>query len=105
MAKVVTLWIIRSGERIPRFITPYPAYVPMQFRLLDVVVLNRDLAREGLRKGDLGTVVELYPPDGLEVEFVTGSGRSKALVAVEARDIRSPGDGDVFAVRPAPTPD
>jgi hypothetical protein len=38
------------------------------------IVLDRDLPAHGLRKGDLGAVVQVYEPDGLEVEFVTASG-------------------------------
>ncbi len=76
----------------------------MQFKLLDTVVLDRDLPAEGLRKGDLGTVVEVYEPNAFEVEFVTGSGRTQALVSVEEADIRAPGDGDLLAVRPVNTP-
>ncbi len=53
----------------------------MELQVLDTVVLTRDLSEHGLRTGDLGTVVELYAPDGLEVEFVLASGKTKALVA------------------------
>ena len=52
----------------------------MRYRLLDTVVLDRDVPEHGLRRGDLGAVVEVYEPDGVEVEFVTASGRSAALV-------------------------
>ena len=40
----------------------------LDYKLLDTVVLARSLPDHGLIEGDLGTVVELYPPDGLEVE-------------------------------------
>lgn len=39
----------------------------MMYRVLDTIVLNCDLPDHGLRKGDLGAVVEVYEPDGLEV--------------------------------------
>ena len=58
----------------------------MTYRLLDTVVLNRDLPEHRLRRGDLGAVVEVYGPDGLEVEFVTASGRTVALVTMRAED-------------------
>lgn len=48
----------------------------MTFKELDTVVLERDLPDHGLRRGDLGAVVHVYRPDGLEVEFVTASGRT-----------------------------
>ena len=37
----------------------------MRYRLLDCVVLKSDLPEFGLRAGDLGSVVEIYEPDGL----------------------------------------
>ena len=43
----------------------------MTFRVLDTVVLEKDLPDRGLRKGDLGAVVQIYEPDRLEIEFVT----------------------------------
>ena len=72
----------------------------MKFRKLDVVVLEKDLAAVGLKKGDLGAVVELYEPDGLEVEFVTASGRTEALVTLTESDVRSVVENDLVAVRP-----
>lgn len=51
----------------------------MKFNTLDPVVLNKDVPRFGLKKGDLGAVVQVYEPDGLEVEFVTAAGRTQAL--------------------------
>lgn len=71
----------------------------MTFNLHDTVVLNRDLPEHGLRKGDLGAVVEVYKPDGLEVEFVTGSGRTQAVVTLTAGDVRPVEDRDLMAVR------
>ena len=72
----------------------------MKFRRLDVVVLERDLPASGLKRGDLGAVVELYEPDGLEVEFVTASGRTEALVTLTAFDVRPVVENDLVAVRP-----
>jgi hypothetical protein len=43
------------------------------FQPLDVVVLNKDYPSHGLKRGDLGAVVEVYEPAALEVEFVTAS--------------------------------
>lgn len=72
----------------------------MTYRLLDTVVLESDLPDHGLRKGDLGAVVEVYEPDGIEVEFVTASGRTAALVTLNARDVRPVADDDLVSVRP-----
>lgn len=71
----------------------------MRFKTLDTVVLNRDVPEFGLKKGDLGAVVQVYKPDGLEVEFVTAAGRTEALVTLNQRDVRHVGDTDLIAVR------
>lgn len=71
----------------------------MTYRVLDAVVLVRDLPDHGLRQGDLGVVVEVYQPDGLEVEFVTASGRTTALLTLTVRDIRPVSDEDLVSVR------
>ena len=73
----------------------------MSFRPLDVVVLKTDQPTHGLKRGDLGAIVDIYSPDAIEVEFVTGSGRTKALVTVQPNDIREVGDDDLVTVRPA----
>jgi hypothetical protein len=70
------------------------------FKPLDVVVLNTDLPRHGLKRGDLGAVVEVYEPDALEVEFVTASGKTEALLTLNAADVRAVGDSDLVSVRP-----
>jgi hypothetical protein len=71
----------------------------MKYKLLDAVVLDRDLPEHSLRAGDLGAVVEVYEPDGLEVEFVTASGKTQALVTLNVKDVRPVQDGDLVAVR------
>jgi len=71
----------------------------MTYRVLDTIVLDRDLPTHGLRKGDLGAIVEVYEPDGLEVEFVTASGRTAALVTLTDRDVRPVADDDLVSVR------
>jgi hypothetical protein len=73
----------------------------VSFHPLDVVVLKTDQPAHGLKRGDLGTVVDIYSPDAIEVEFVTASGRTKALVTVQPHDIREVSDDDLVAVRPA----
>ena len=72
----------------------------MTHKVLDTVVLQTDLPQYGLRKGDLGAVVHVYEPDGLEVEFVTASGKTEALVTLKNDAVRSVVDNDLVAVRP-----
>jgi hypothetical protein len=69
------------------------------FKLLDTVVLKRDVPEKGLRRGDLGAVVEVYPANGFEVEFVAASGRTQALLTLDINDIRHVSDQDLVAVR------
>ena len=71
----------------------------MKYKVLDTVVLARDLDEHGLCAGDLGAIVEVYPPDGLEVEFVTASGRTSALVTLKETDVRPIADTDLVSVR------
>ena len=71
----------------------------MKFASLDTVVLARDVPEHGLEQGDLGVVVEVYEPDGLEVEFVAASGKTLALLTLEERDVRAVEDTDLIAVR------
>jgi hypothetical protein len=69
------------------------------FNVLDTVVLTRDVAEAGLRRGDLGAIVEVHSSNAFDVEFVAASGRTQALVTLTANDIRHVGDEDLVSVR------
>jgi len=69
------------------------------YKLLDTVVLKRNVPEAGLRVGDLGAIVEVHDADHFEVEFVAASGRTQALVTLGSDDIRHVNDGDLIAVR------
>jgi hypothetical protein len=71
----------------------------MNFHELDTVVLTHDRPDAGLRAGDLGAVVHVYVPTQAEVEFVTASGRTQALLTLRADEVRSVQDNDLLAVR------
>jgi len=71
----------------------------MRYQVLDTVVLNRNLPERNLCCGDLGAVVEIYEPDGLEVEFVRASGQTQAVVTLSIGDVRPIRDSDQIAVR------
>lgn len=98
-ARIVTIWIVTSSGKPPRFVTALARLSNMTFKLLDSVVLEKDLPRLGLKRDDLGTIVELYEPDGVEVEFLTLTGKTKAVVTLTNRDLRPIGDDDLHAVR------
>ncbi len=71
----------------------------MSYSVLDTVVLTRDIPKHNLRAGDLGAIVEVYEPDGLEVEFVTAAGRTEALVTLKQADVRPVAGDDLVTVR------
>lgn len=69
----------------------------MGIKVLDVVALTQDMPQHGLKRGDVGTVVEVCPPDGVMVEFVTREGRTRALVALGMGGVRPIGPPDTAA--------
>ena len=71
-----------------------------KFRELETIVLTRDIKDHGLKEGDMGAVVNVYDNgNAAEVEFVTATGRTIALVTLKASDIRSTKSNDVLHVR------
>lgn len=50
--------------------------------LLDVVALTQDLDSEGLRRGEVGTVVEQWKDGVFEVEFSDNTGKAYAFAAL-----------------------
>lgn len=73
----------------------------MRFRQFDTAVLQADLPEHGLMAGDVGTVVEVYDDEGVEVEFVLPSGDTLAVLTLSTDTVRPLTEHDVFAVRPA----
>jgi hypothetical protein len=71
------------------------------FELFETVVLTLDVPEHGLKAGDLGAIVEVFEPDGLEVEFVTAGGRTQAVVTLAPSQVRKVDPGDMVTVRPA----
>lgn len=55
--------------------------------LLDVVVLTKPIPDLKLRKGELGTVVELLDKDIFLVEFADTSGSTYAMPVLSAADL------------------
>jgi hypothetical protein len=56
---------------------------------LDLVVLKRDLPKERLAAGDVGTIVLVHQQGaGYEVEFTTLSGETVSVVTLDASDVR-----------------
>ena len=55
-----------------------------EIKLLDVVALTENLQPEGLRRGEVGTVVERWDDSVFEVEFSDDTGKAYAFAAVPA---------------------
>ena len=58
-----------------------------EIKLLDVVALTEDLESEGLRRGEVGTVVEQWADGVFEVEFSDDSGEAYAFAAVPSEKL------------------
>ncbi len=70
------------------------------FNELDTVVLAHDLKDQKLTRGDVGTVVHCYSGGkAYEVEFVTGEGKTVAVVTLEQSDIRRMQRQEILHVR------
>lgn len=55
--------------------------------ILDAVALTENLPDRGLRKGQVGTVVEELDPNVFEVEFSDDDGRTYASLALRAEQL------------------
>jgi hypothetical protein len=56
----------------------------MAMNLYDVVALLEDIPSEGLKRGQVGTLVEAWQPGIYEVEFSDTNGVTYALAAIPA---------------------
>ncbi len=67
---------------------------------LDTVVLARDLKDFHLKRGDVGAVVYVYEGGtAFEIEFVTGEGKTIAVVTLPIGDVRPMRHADILHVR------
>jgi hypothetical protein len=66
----------------------------------DCIVLTEDLANDGLKAGDIGTVVHIHAGGaGYEVEFMTLAGETVAIATLLASQLRPIARGDIAHVR------
>lgn len=70
------------------------------FEELETVILRHDIKEYGLKEGDMGAVVNVYN-DGkaAEVEFVTATGRTVALITLNLSGVRRVKKNDILHVR------
>ena len=95
-------YLLSPEHRVGAALTRNEITTAPLFHELDTVVLLRDLPEGGLRCGDLGAIVHVYGGEALEVEFVTASGRTQALLTLPVSDVRPVRDDDLLAVRTSP---
>jgi hypothetical protein len=58
-----------------------------ELALLSTVALMEDMPEKGLRRGQVGTVVEALAPSVYEVEFSDDNGRTYANLAIAAKHL------------------
>ncbi len=56
-------------------------------KLLDLVAVLRRPPDADVEVGDVGTVVELLPPDGIEVEFLDRQGHTRCIATFSVQDV------------------
>jgi hypothetical protein len=67
------------------------------------VVLKKNLAGQGLRAGDVGTVIHIYKAgEAFEVEFLTLHGETVAIATLEASQVRPVQKREITHARFAP---
>jgi len=58
-----------------------------QLKLLDLVAVLHSSSDPEIHAGDEGTVVELLPPNALEVEFLSRDGRTRYVGTLSTDDV------------------
>ena len=58
-----------------------------QLKPMDVVAVLNGSGEPEIQAGDVGAIVELLPPDGLEVEFLSRDGRTRHIGTLSTSDV------------------
>jgi hypothetical protein len=58
-----------------------------KLRLLDNVLLREDVPDYALKKGAIGTIVEIFEPDAYEVEFIDNKGQTYGMCSLLDRQL------------------
>jgi len=70
---------------------------------LDLVVLLQPYPEVGLTAGDVGVIVHVYREGrAFEVEFLTGHGRTLAVLTLSAQEVRPLAQNEVLHARRLP---
>lgn len=60
---------------------------PIELKLHDVVALLDPIPEQGLRRGQLGTIIDVYEPGVYEVEFADTQGQTYASLTLRAEQL------------------
>ena len=60
---------------------------PRRPKWLDLIAVLNHPPDTAVEIGDVGTVVAVLPPDGLEVEFLDRNGRTRGLATLAVDDV------------------
>lgn len=61
--------------------------IEKRVKILDTIALAEDLPKYGLKRGDVGTIVEKWAPGVYEVEFSKENGEPYAMVDLRPEQI------------------
>lgn len=89
----IVKWLVEYGghcdcEVIMNVEGTWREYFEKEIQVLDVVTLIEDIPERGLRRGQVGTVVESLDKDVFEVEFSDDEGRTYASTSLRAGQMR-----------------
>ncbi|HTF61670.1 MAG TPA: DUF4926 domain-containing protein [Edaphobacter sp.] len=59
----------------------------LNLEVLSEVALLQDLPEHGLKRGQVGTIVEVLSPSVVEVEFCDDQGRTYAMAALRSEEL------------------
>jgi hypothetical protein len=66
----------------------------------DRIVLLKDIPAEGLKAGDVGTIVHIYKGgEAFEVEFMTLEGETVTVITLPSSQVRAVGKRDIAHAR------
>lgn len=70
------------------------------FKELEIVELSHDIPKHNLKKGEKGTIVEIYKNgEAYEVEFANKEGKTIALLTLMSDSVRRVRKNDILHVR------
>ncbi len=94
---------LKSPSRFPvrTEVAEFPTYRRFfMIQELDSVVLTIDIPEQNLSQGDIGTVVLVHQGGvGYEVEFVTLTGKTVAIISLFSSQVRLIGDREIAHAR------